>query len=110
MLRQSKKTDKELLQKYMDICGADRESYKLHDPRFNNFTYQRHSVEWRPEQMILIDEINNFNGMCYILVRFSGNERVEDHALMDNLYIHWDDSVKAKRIKRIKKVRSRMIT
>jgi len=108
MIRQSTKTDRELYLKYLDLCGANPSSYKLQDYYDSTVFYEKLWVADRQQQVDAINKINHFDGMCYILVKFDGNERVEDYTFLNNLIVYWDHSKEAKRIKRIKKVRSRM--
>lgn len=105
MIRQSKKTGRNLYLKYLNICGANSNSYRLQDLYVSKMIYSTHSVSNRQRQESIIDKINNFDGMCYILIKFDGNERVEDYALLNNLIICWDNSIDAKRLKRIKKIK-----
>jgi len=73
-LRQSTKTDKELYLKYLNLCGAKPNSYKLQDYYNPIMLYEKLWVADRQHQIDAIDKINNFDGMCYILVKFDGNE------------------------------------
>jgi hypothetical protein len=109
-IRQSTKTDKELYKKYLDLCGADPKAYVLHEHTDLNVIYSRHNVGNRQDQLDTINMINEFDGMCYILIKFDGNERVEDYALLKTLIIYWDARPIAKRIKKLHKVKSKIIS
>jgi hypothetical protein len=106
MIRQSKKTDKELYKWYLDLIGVNPNSYRL-DDTYGNRIFQRLLVNTKETQNCIVNKINNFDGICYILVEFDGNERVEDNVFMEHLVVYWDSSKQAKRIKRLYKVKSR---
>jgi len=111
MIRQSKKTDKELMKKYLDSNGAISGSYRLNGSLFglNPLAfYSSHKVGSRPEQIETFYMINNFDGIAHIHTRFEGNDRVEDHVFPRALNIYWDDSIDAKRLKRIKKIKDKI--
>ena len=106
MLRQSKKTDKELMVKYLNLAGAKIGSYKLRgrsDTYMYHYLYQSHKVGTRQEQIKTINKINNFDGIAVINVYFRGNERVEDHVFPNTIDIHWDKTIEARRIKRLRR-------
>jgi len=111
MIRQSKKTDKELMKKYLDSNGAIPGSYRLHES-LNGINpvafYSRSKVGSISEQIETFYMINNFDGIAHIRASFEGNDRVEDHVFPRTLTIYWDNSTEAKRIKRIRKIKSRI--
>ena len=109
MIRQSKKTDIELIKRYLDLSGADPNSYRLYKYLITGSTYHKCKVETRQEQIDVINKINNFDGIAIIYVYFEGDERVEDYVFPTHLDIYWDKSTEAKRIKRMIKVKSRMV-
>lgn len=113
MIRQSKKTDKELMKKYLNSNGAIPGSYRLHKS-LNGINplafYSRNKVGSRPEQIETFYMINNFDGIAHIRAEFEGNDRVEDNVFPRALNIYWDNSIKAKRFKRLKKIKVRMIS
>jgi len=109
MIRQSRKTDKELFIKYLNFCGADPSCYKLKTTMSGISFFTMHRVATRQEQIDIIDKINNFDGICYILVDIHGNERVEDYLFLNFLNIYWDNkSINIKRIKRLRKIKARI--
>ena len=112
MIRQSKKTDWELMDKYLMFAGAEPGAYKLHKSSLFKINplafYIIDKVGSRSEQIETIDKINRFDGIAHILVEFKGNERVEDHVFPNTLAIYWDGRTQARRSKRIRKVRSKM--
>ena len=115
MLRQSTKTDKELMEWYLDLSGAITGAYKLiekSDMYMYQYMYNRHKVGIRPEQIATINKINKFSGIAKIVVHFEGNERVEDHVFPNTLNIYWDKSPEAiqlRRTRKINKVMYRMV-
>jgi len=110
-IRQSKKTDKQLMKKYLDSNGAIPGSYRLHES-LNGINplafYSRYKVGSRSEQIETFYMINNFDGIAHIRTTFEGNDRVEDYVFPTFLNIYWDESTKAKRLKRIKKIKSKI--
>lgn len=110
-IRQSRKTDMELMQNYLDLCGADSKSYKLHKSLhgLNPLAfYSSHKVGTRQEQIETIYLINNFDGIAHVLASFEGNDRVENYVFPTKLIIYWDKSTNAKRLKRITKLKSKI--
>lgn len=107
MLRQSTKTDKELMQLHMERIGVDSKSFVLVDSFFPARSYHKHSFCTRQEQEYIIDKINDFDGISYILVDIRGNERVEEYLFLQYLHIYWDGSKQAKRFKRLHKIKSK---
>ena len=111
MIRQSKKSNEELMQWYLDLCGADPGAYKLCSsfPDVVSISYMCR-VGTRLEQIETINKINEFDGIVYILVYFKGNERVENNLFLNTLNIYWDNSKEAKRSKRLQKIKAKIIS
>jgi len=111
MIRQSKKSNIEVMKKYLDLAGANPNSYKLvkkRDSYMFRYLYRNYKVGTRQEQIKTINKINNYDGIAIIYVDFKGNERVENYIFLTILNICWDNSKESKRLKRIKKIISKI--
>ncbi len=107
MIRQSKKSDVEVMHRYLDLVGVKPNSYRLvekMDMFMYRYLYCSHNVGTRSEQIKTVNQINNYDGVAVIYVNFNGNERVEDYVFLTSIDIYWDDSKESKRLKRLNKI------
>ena len=99
------------MQWYLDLCGANPGAYKFHSSHNKTgMIFQNYKVGTRPEQIEIIDRINNFDGIAHIVIHFEGNERVEDYVFLNTLNVYWDRSKEAKRTKRLQKIKAKIIS